>query len=323
MSSSYKEGKRLSRIIYLHRITNVRMDGSSIKYVKMFQRLCGPDALKNVLLTTTHWSNVDLAQGESREKELRDGDFWGGLITAGASVVRFAGTRVSGLELIDKLMGNKPRSLRVQDELKDEGVDFAQTGVGKFLSDELILLQKEYQKDLEDVRSELRKAVKERDDLLKEILEDELARSRRKLEKVAAEKERLASLHADAMRKLEKAVKEKEEERKRNNRAVIAVSSRDIRAHTEALFTPYQTVGRLIYDMDDAKEFVKEPFNIEIRFQYNPLFLLAFALKTAAQLGGSGMIGTNYIIYNEGYYQCVPDRSIERASQKFLIFAKC
>jgi len=104
MSSSYENGKRLSGVIYLHRITDVRMYGPSLKYVKIFQRLCGQDALRNVLLTTTQWSNVSRAQGESRERELRGGDFWGGLIDQGASIARFLGTRESGLELIHKLM---------------------------------------------------------------------------------------------------------------------------------------------------------------------------------------------------------------------------
>ena len=313
----------MSGIVYLHRITDVRMDGSSIKYVKMFQRLCGQDAMKNVLLTTTQWANVNTPQGESRERELRDGAFWGGLISAGASVARFMGTKESGSELIDKLMGKQPKVLQVQEDLK-AGADFAQTGVGKFLNDELVSLQKKYQRDLEDLRSDLRKAVKEKDDLLREILEEERAKSRRKLEKLKLERDRLQGLRADEMRKLEKAEKEKEEERKRDSRAVIAVASRDINvtAHTKALFSPYKTIGRLIYDTDDVREFVKDPFNIEIRFTYNALHPCEFALKSVAQLFGSGMSASNYIIYNQGYYQCVPDRPIERGSQKFTIFAK-
>jgi len=104
MSSSYRNRKLLSGVIYLHRITDVCMDDRSLKYARMFQRLCGPNALRKVLLTTTQWSNVNPELGECRERELRDGDFWGGLIDQGASIARFLGTRESGLELIHKLM---------------------------------------------------------------------------------------------------------------------------------------------------------------------------------------------------------------------------
>ena len=72
--------------------------------MRMLQRLCGQNALRSVLLTTTHWSRVDQALGERRERELRDSDFWGKPIAGGASVARFTGTRESGLVLINKLM---------------------------------------------------------------------------------------------------------------------------------------------------------------------------------------------------------------------------
>ena len=75
MSSNYRKGKLLSGIVYLHRITDVRIDGTSLKNFKMFQRMCGPDALKNVLLTTTQWSNVNPALGEQREGNLLHEDF--------------------------------------------------------------------------------------------------------------------------------------------------------------------------------------------------------------------------------------------------------
>ena len=325
LSSSYKKGKLLSGIIYLHRITDVRMDGTSIQYVRMFQRLCGQDALKNVLLTTTQWSGFNQEQEERREKELQDGDFWGELITAGASVARFMGDERSGLGLIDKLMGNEPKPICVQKELVDRGIEMPQTSAGKFMEAELTRVLERYQKDLEDLKRDLRKAITEKDDLFKEVLATERANSQRKLQKARDEKQRLADLHKDKMAKFEQAERDKEEERERNRKAVIAVAYDDISiiAHIHCVFKSYETVGRLIYDTDNDREFVKEPFVVKIRYRNHFFSLLTFPAKMAAQLGGSGMSSRNYINYNQGYYQCIPDSSLQRGSHRFIIFQKC
>jgi len=170
MSSFYKNGKLLSGVIYLHRITNICMDSSPIKYVKMFKRLCGPDAPKNVLLTTAQWSSINPAQGESRERELRDGGFWGGLIAEGASVARFMGTRESGLELIDRCMRNKP---------------MAQTNLEKSINEEFISLQQKYQEEAGHLETEIHKAIGEGDYVLMNILLQEQRKAQERLIKAA------------------------------------------------------------------------------------------------------------------------------------------
>lgn len=38
----------------------------------MFNKLCGDDALKKVILMMTMWDKVALAEGEQREKQLVD-----------------------------------------------------------------------------------------------------------------------------------------------------------------------------------------------------------------------------------------------------------
>ncbi|PUU76907.1 P-loop containing nucleoside triphosphate hydrolase protein [Tuber borchii] len=324
MSSNYRKGKLLSGIIYLHRITDVRMDGSSVKYVKMFQKLCGPDALKNVLLTTTRWSDVTQEQGESREGDLQGGDFWGGLITEGAAVARFMGTRESGLELLDKLMGNEPKPLDIQDQMAEKNMAMAETEVGKFMNGELDSLQKKYSKALKDLKKQHQKAIKQKDDLFEGILAEERAQTRRKLEEAAAQKKLLENLRVNILRELEEAENKREEERQRRDRAVIAVSTKDVSigAHLTSLFTSYSTIGRLIYDIDDTTEFEKKPFEVEIRDQSNLLSPITVLVKTGQEVFSAGMSRSNYIIYNQGYYQCKPNRYIERGSRGFVIFSK-
>jgi len=82
----------------------------------MLRNLCGEEVLVNVLLTTTQWSKVDPVEGQAREDNLRDEGLWGGLISRGAIVQRFHGTRESGLELIQMLL-NTRKPLHIQDQI--------------------------------------------------------------------------------------------------------------------------------------------------------------------------------------------------------------
>ena len=82
---SYNENKLLSGILYIHRITDNRVAGSSLKDLRVFQKLCGKDALDKVYFTTTMWDEVELSVGERRLAELK-AKYWRRMITQGAQV---------------------------------------------------------------------------------------------------------------------------------------------------------------------------------------------------------------------------------------------
>ena len=84
---SYNENKLLSGILCLHRITDNRVAGSSLKNLRVFQKLCGKDTLDNVYLTTTMWDEVELSVGERRLEELKT-EYWKTMISLGAQVAR-------------------------------------------------------------------------------------------------------------------------------------------------------------------------------------------------------------------------------------------
>ncbi|PUU72379.1 hypothetical protein B9Z19DRAFT_685111 [Tuber borchii] len=131
MSSAYRQGTLLSGIIYLHNIHWLHENFWATEHLMMFQKLCGPSALQNVLLTTTQWSNANLAAEESRENTLRTSSHWRELITGGAAVKRFMGTRESGLELIDQLIKKEPKPLLIQHQMVDEDMILEETDVGQ------------------------------------------------------------------------------------------------------------------------------------------------------------------------------------------------
>ena len=285
--------------------------------------MCGTDALQNVLLTTTQWSNVNPALGESREKELRDGDFWGGLMDEGASVERFSGTRESGLDLVNKLMGKEPKPLLIQDQMVDKDMTLVETDVGKFMNEELISLQKKYEKSVEHLERQRQSAIKERDDEMEAILAQEQEKTQERAEEAAAERKFLEDLHAAEMRKRE-AENKRREESKNNDGVVIAVDVNDIGyfAHISSLAIPYSTKGRLINDIDSTSEFEKDPIDIKINYELNISLIPTILAKTISQFVGDGVDHRNYIIHNNSSYWSHPGGSIQKGTQKFHISTK-
>lgn len=100
----------------------------------------------------------------------------------------------------------EPKPLRIQDQMVEKGTALVDTDVGKFMNDELISLQKKYEKDLQDIKREHQMAIKEKYDLLKEILEEQQAMVKKILKRAAAERKYLADLHEVQMGRLEEAL---------------------------------------------------------------------------------------------------------------------
>ena len=317
-TATYKQGQLLSGIIYLHPITHTRMEGSAMGNLKMFRSLCGQEALKNVLLTTTQWSSVKPADGEHREDSLKEDGFWGGLISKGATLQRFTGDRESGLELIRKLIPKTPERLEIQDEIVERKMNLADTDAGRCLNEELIALVEKLKGELESVKRECRVAMEEKE---REVNE--------KLEKAEHERKKLAELHEKEVNRLKEEEEKNLKEIRRlkkigSEREVIAVDTKDIAvtAHFTNLFTTYTTRGRLIYDTNNHEEFESDSFEVTIR--YDPKLHSGFQVhtKTLKELFDAGRGNANYVILGEIRYQCQPNVLTTKAGQSFVIFSR-
>jgi len=212
-SSTYKEKRLLSGIIYMHRISDVRMEGSALKNLRMFQSLCGDKALNNVLLTTTQWSNVEPKKGEARERELRESpNFFKGLLDRGANLERFMGDRGSGLELIHKLMGSTPKALDIQHQIVEEHKELKDTTAGQAISAELIALEKKYKEELQNTKEDLKHAMETKDKEMEEILTKERKLAEQRLKKINQETKGLMAQQQEEMNRREQEMRKREAE---------------------------------------------------------------------------------------------------------------
>jgi DNA repair exonuclease SbcCD ATPase subunit len=145
LSSQHKERNMLSGIIYLHPISNTRVQGSTMTQLRVFKELCGKDYFDNVTIATTFWSVTDRAEAERREVELfSTANFLGDMKGLGASTARISDDRETPLRLIEQIASNRPNVMKVQKELDDSGATFKTTQASKTLSRELAMMHNDF-----------------------------------------------------------------------------------------------------------------------------------------------------------------------------------
>ncbi|CAI6093828.1 unnamed protein product [Clonostachys chloroleuca] len=178
LGESYKKRVLLNGIIYLHRITDIRMQGSAKKNLLMFRQLCGEDALKKVVLATTMWDKVPTEEGEQREKELIDTqEFWGWMLQKGSSCSRHMNSEDSAKRIVQTLVGHEaPAVTTLQIELIDEKLRLDQTSAGRALHTDLLRRRDTWAKERQDIKDQMKTAETPPDREAKRLMREECGR---------------------------------------------------------------------------------------------------------------------------------------------------
>lgn len=117
LAAQYAFGLQLRGIIYLHRITDPKVHGSTINSFIMFKEMCGSEALGNVILLTTMWDVVESESiGARRQQELRD-DFWADMVQCGSIVRKFDGSTAMAEALVCRLLSKPAVVLQIQKDV--------------------------------------------------------------------------------------------------------------------------------------------------------------------------------------------------------------
>jgi len=207
LSCSFKQGTRLSGLIFLHRISDPRMAGSAKRNLLMFKKLCGENAYKSVILGTTMWSKVSAEDGMRRERELVDTDeYWGFMCKKGSTIFRYADTRQSALDLVGYILGqHMVVTLDIQDEIVNKKRDIEETSAAHELNAEIIREKKKHMAELNKMREEMENAIKEHDEELQQVFKEEIDTLQAKIQSGAEEQRKLTQT-------LQEVDKRKEEE---------------------------------------------------------------------------------------------------------------
>ncbi|KAH8663862.1 P-loop containing nucleoside triphosphate hydrolase protein, partial [Ilyonectria robusta] len=156
MEKTFVAGTLLSGIIYLHRITDVRMTHASLRNLTLFRKLCGEENLSNVMLVTSWWEVCEPEIAIAREAELKSqGTFWGTMISQGATTDRYNNQSEVAEAIVRRLLPNNPVALKIQEQLVLEQKPLAETDAGTFVHEEMIKLEKRHQENLQAVKEEM------------------------------------------------------------------------------------------------------------------------------------------------------------------------
>jgi septal ring factor EnvC (AmiA/AmiB activator) len=123
----------------------------------MFKALCGPTAMKNVVIVTTRWDTGDEDTFKAREEELKaKGEFFKQFIDDGAEMFRHYNTPSTAFAVIRRILQNHPRALMIQQEL-DAGKDLPQTGAGEEINRQLMEHLGQQKEAIEKLQKEIRR----------------------------------------------------------------------------------------------------------------------------------------------------------------------
>ncbi|KAH7351272.1 P-loop containing nucleoside triphosphate hydrolase protein [Rhexocercosporidium sp. MPI-PUGE-AT-0058] len=210
LNRSYQNNIQLAGIVYLHRITDPRVGGSSLKNLRMFKKLCGAKGLSCVVLATTMWSQIDPDDGQRRERELvSNKEFWGEMVKQGSRVMRQDRDEASAIQIIQYILQQRHRMvLDIQTEMAS-GKTLDETSAGRELEAELERLRKQHDEEMRELREDMMEAQRAndqraqeeiaaiRDDLQKKMDQDKQDRERMRVTMEELQKQREDELRAE------------------------------------------------------------------------------------------------------------------------------
>jgi hypothetical protein len=208
LTKAYEINIKLTGIIYLHRIIDIRLGGSGMKNIRMFKALCGDKGLESVVLATTFWSKVTLEVGEKRETQLcSTPKMWQKMTEKGSRVCRQDRGKASALEIIRYLIDlGRPTNLAIQEEMS-KGAKLEETAAGQEVHADLEKQKRDFEEQLRRLREDMAKADLEH----QEDLEREMAEVREE-QRQAIENERKLAAGREELR-IQKEAEDREERR--------------------------------------------------------------------------------------------------------------
>lgn len=174
LATVYESEVKLAGVIYFHRISDERWRKSNTRSFGWLKRICGEQTLRNVVLTTNMWGNVDPVVGAMRERQLAE-EFVKPALDEGAQLLRHHNTTESAHDIIRKILKQRRAALQVQQELIDEKKEFDRTTVGEELNREAEESTRRLWKHIEELQAALRE-MKGRESETRLRLEVEITR---------------------------------------------------------------------------------------------------------------------------------------------------
>ncbi|KAI6027330.1 hypothetical protein BKA83DRAFT_22071 [Pisolithus microcarpus] len=198
LSNTYEQGAKLAGIIYMHRISDTRVGGTSSRNFRIFRELCG--------------EKVSPELGEERERELASSSkFFKPILDKGARMLRHTNTRESAHAILRHLVNAQAHTLQIQHELVNEQRDLAHTSAGVELGRLLKDQAERHEEQLKEVRREMEEAMRAKDEESRMELQQVVDEKLSEIESIRRNAERMAANFAAEKARLETRIADMEE----------------------------------------------------------------------------------------------------------------
>ena len=137
LSGTYASGMLLTGVILLQPVTGNRAQGSEKRRLKLFEKICGPDAYSHVVIATTMWSDLANRSTGERQVQQRKELFWPDMIEGGSQVMNHDNTEDSAISIIRKLVDKGKVELQMQIELARNRGMLSATAAGQQMHSDL------------------------------------------------------------------------------------------------------------------------------------------------------------------------------------------
>ncbi|KAF8706914.1 50S ribosome-binding GTPase, partial [Rhizoctonia solani] len=175
---AYTNQHQIIGMLYVHKISDTRVGGTSFRHMSMFKALCGPKAFENVVYVTNMWSIPPTEDEILRETELRDTEFFGTPLAEGAQMARHTNTQESAHNIIRMLLGKDLLITKIQRQLVDESLPLEKTDVGLVIGQDLEENLRKRQEEMSELMAQRQSALEANDQNWLRLLDSQEERAR-------------------------------------------------------------------------------------------------------------------------------------------------
>lgn len=183
----WHQGIDIHGLIYMHRISDQRMSGSSRRAFSTLANICGRSAMRRLTIVTNMWDITPPDIGTAREAELQDNSlFYKDAIEAGARLLRNDKPPESGRNIVLNMSFDSPVRLAILTELLEEKKSLLETTAGRELDQELTQQRARHQAELRKLREEHALALQQQDEDATADLEAEMRKAGARIDELYA-----------------------------------------------------------------------------------------------------------------------------------------
>ena len=195
----------------------------------MFRSLCGDKTLKNVVIVTNMWGEVDESVGVARETELKtSGTLFKPVLDQGAQMMRHHNNLASAHAIIERFIANTPEAIQIQAEIVEQHKGVEQTTAAAVLDTE------EMERARQAHEEEMRKQ-REAAEAAQRAQEEQRARELAEAQRVAEEARQRALAEERRIAEERRAERERQERIARETQARLAAEAEARRQEEERL----------------------------------------------------------------------------------------